>query len=112
MTIHWCGTGLSAIPGLRKLLEAGKTVKVWNRTEAKAREAVGDLTRNIAAPSTSIRSRPRSRKAMWSSPCCRGLARAAGGYVHQQGAHFVSSSYIAPEMRDLHARALVRGVPA
>ncbi len=32
MTIHWCGTGLSAIPGLRRLIEAGHPVTVWNRT--------------------------------------------------------------------------------
>ena len=49
MTIHWCGTGLSAIPGLRALIEDGLDVKVWNRTASKAQEAVGDLTDNIAA---------------------------------------------------------------
>lgn len=49
MTIHWCGTGLSAIPGLRRLLDAGHDVAVWNRTPEKAREAVGDLTSNIHA---------------------------------------------------------------
>ena len=49
MTIHWCGTGLSAIPGLRALIEEGLDVKVWNRTASKAQEAVGDLTDNIAA---------------------------------------------------------------
>ena len=27
MTIHWCGTGLSAIPGLRALIEDGLDVK-------------------------------------------------------------------------------------
>ena len=43
MTIHWCGTGLSAIPGLRRLLEAGHDITVWNRTVDKAQEAVGDL---------------------------------------------------------------------
>ena len=47
MTIHWCGTGLSAIPGLRRLLEAGHDVAVWNRTPEKAAVAVGDLTTNI-----------------------------------------------------------------
>ena len=39
MTIHWIGTGLSAIPGLRRLLRTGAPVTVWNRTEARAREA-------------------------------------------------------------------------
>ena len=47
MTIHWCGTGLSAVPGLRRLIEAGHPVAVWNRTPDKARAAVGDLTRDI-----------------------------------------------------------------
>ena len=32
MTIHWCGTGLSAIPGLRKLIIDGHDIVVWNRT--------------------------------------------------------------------------------
>ena len=47
MTIHWCGTGLSSAPGLRRLIEAGLPVVVWNRTVDKAREAVGDLTQDI-----------------------------------------------------------------
>ena len=37
MTIHWCGTGLSAIPGLRRLIEGGYKITVWNRTIDKAR---------------------------------------------------------------------------
>ena len=49
MTIHWCGTGLSAIPGLRRLLESGQDVVVWNRTVEKARGAVGHLTTDIQA---------------------------------------------------------------
>lgn len=49
MTIHWCGTGLSAIPGLRRLIEGGHKVTVWNRTIDKAHEAVGDLTGRIKA---------------------------------------------------------------
>ena len=47
--IHWCGTGLSAVPGLRRLIEAGHPVTVWNRTISKAEEAVGDLTKEIRA---------------------------------------------------------------
>ena len=49
MTIHWCGTGLSAVPGLRRLIEAKKDVCVWNRTVDKAEEAVGDITSKIYA---------------------------------------------------------------
>ena len=49
MAIHWCGTGLSAIPGLRRLIGAGHDVVVWNRSTDKARAAVGDLTDTIRA---------------------------------------------------------------
>ena len=47
MTIHWVGTGLSAIPGLRRLLAGNVPVAVWNRTPDKARAAVGDLAADI-----------------------------------------------------------------
>ena len=48
-TIHWCGTGLSSGPGLRRLLENGHKVVVWNRTVSKAQEVVGKLTTDIRA---------------------------------------------------------------
>ncbi|ASP18886.1 saccharopine dehydrogenase [Antarctobacter heliothermus] len=105
MTIHWCGTGLSAVPGLRRLIENGHPVTVWNRTAAKAREAVGDLTDDIHAfdkdalaavlkPGDVIVS---MLPGDWHVP----LAELA----LDKGAQFVSSSYISPEMRALDARA-------
>ena len=42
-TIHWVGTGLSAKPGLRRLIERGHKVIVYNRTVEKARQAIADL---------------------------------------------------------------------
>lgn len=49
MTIHWCGTGLSTRPGLRRLIREGRPVTVWNRTLGKAVESVGDLTTSLRA---------------------------------------------------------------
>lgn len=110
MTIHWCGTGLSAIPGLRRLIESGKDVTVWNRTIDKARAAVGDLTDDIRAfdidalgavlaPGDAVVS---MLPGDWHVP----LAELA--IAHK--AHFVSSSYIAPEMRALDDAAREAGV--
>lgn len=101
MTIHWCGTGLSSIPGLRRLIEAGHPVTVWNRTVAKAQAEVGDLTKDI---------RPFSLDALAGAlkpgdiavsmlPADQHVAIAK--LCLEKGAHFVSSSYIAPEMRAL-----------
>ncbi len=110
MTIHWCGTGLSAIPGLRKLIEAGHPVQVWNRTTDKARAAVGDLTdaisafdmdalaRAVAAGDVVVSMLPADQHVPLAKLCL------------SKGAHFVSSSYIAPEMRALDAEAREKGL--
>ncbi|SLN63252.1 Lysine 6-dehydrogenase [Roseovarius gaetbuli] len=110
MTIHWCGTGLSAIPGLRRLIEAGHPVTVWNRSVDKAEAAVGDLTQAIKA---------------FDRDALAGDLRAGDLVVSmlpgdwhvplaelclEKGAHFVSSSYIAPEMRALDAAAREKGL--
>lgn len=110
MTIHWCGTGLSSGPGLRRLIEAGHPVVVWNRTVAKAQEAVGDLTVDIRAYSlealgaalkpgdVAVSMLPADQHVPIAKAC---LAA---------GAHFVSSSYIAPEMRALDAAFRDKGL--
>ena len=41
--IHWLGTGLSAIPGLKMLIEKGHSVVVYNRTVDKAIEALSGV---------------------------------------------------------------------
>jgi len=110
MTIHWCGTGLSAIPGLRRLIEAGHDVAVWNRTRDKAVAAVGNLTDRIAVfDPDALAAQVRKGDVIvsmlpgdWHVP----LAQMAIGH----GAHFVSSSYIAPEMRVLDGAARDAGV--
>ena len=110
MTVHWCGTGLSSVPGLRRLIQGGTPVVVWNRTTAKAKEAVGDVTDDIrsfdidalgavlAAGDVVVSMLPGD----WHVP----LAELS----ISNSAHFVSSSYIAPEMRALDARARMAGV--
>jgi saccharopine dehydrogenase (NADP+, L-glutamate forming) len=110
MTIHWCGTGLSAVPGLRRLIGAGHEVTVWNRSRDKAIAAVGDLTDRIEgfdldrltmalAPGDVVVS---MLPADWHVPLAKACIEAK--------AHFVSSSYIAPEMHALDDAARAAGV--
>ncbi|GFE66327.1 saccharopine dehydrogenase C-terminal domain-containing protein [Litoreibacter roseus] len=110
MTIHWCGTGLSAIPGLRQLIENGHDITVWNRTVEKAEDAVGDLTDQIekfdidklnetlSAGDVVVSMLPGD----WHVPLAKICIEAK--------AHFVSSSYISPEMRALDEEAELAGV--
>jgi saccharopine dehydrogenase-like NADP-dependent oxidoreductase len=101
MTIHWCGTGLSSPPGLRALLEAGHQVVVWNRTVEKARDVVGDLTSDIRAFSLAA-----LKDALQAGDIAVSMLPAdqhvsIAQVCLEKGAHFASSSYIAPEMRAL-----------
>ena len=110
MTIHWCGTGLSSGPGLRRLLSNGHKVVVWNRTVEKAREVVGNLTQDIRAftlealtaalqpGDIAISMLPVDQHVNIAKAC---LAR---------GANFVSSSYISPEMRALEPEFKAKGL--
>ena len=110
MTIHWCGTGLSAIPGLRRLIEAGHDVTVWNRTVEKAREAVGDRTTNIHAFDFNTLATQTEAGDIVVSMLPGDWHVPLAEMSINKGAHFVSSSYIAPEMRELHGKALLKGV--
>ncbi len=110
MTIHWCGTGLSAIPGLRRLIEAGHEVRVWNRSIDKAQAAVGDLTDKINAFD-------KDALALALHPGDVVVSMLPGDWhvplaelCLEKKAHFVSSSYIAPEMRALDAEAREQGL--
>lgn len=101
MTIHWCGTGLSSGPGLRRLLASGQKVVVWNRTVEKAQELVGDLGADIRAYDlgalTAALAPGDVAVSMLTVDHHVPIAKACLA----KGAHFVSSSYISPEMKAL-----------
>ncbi|MCW9043328.1 MAG: saccharopine dehydrogenase NADP-binding domain-containing protein [Pseudopelagicola sp.] len=110
MTIHWCGTGLSAIPGLRRLLETGHEITVWNRTVDRAREAVGDLTDNIKAFDIDALDAELAKDDVVVSMLPGDWHVPLAELCISKQAHFVSSSYIAPEMKALDAKARAAGV--
>ena len=110
MTIHWCGTGLSAIPGLRRLIEGRHEITVWNRTPEKAEEAVGDLTNRIMTFSVDALSAEVKPGDVVVSMLPGDWHVPLAGMCIAKGAHFVSSSYIAPEMRALDGAAREAGI--
>jgi Saccharopine dehydrogenase C-terminal domain/Saccharopine dehydrogenase NADP binding domain len=110
MTIHWCGTGLSAIPGLKKLIEDGREVVVWNRTADKAHAAVGHLTTSIRAFEPDALAEALRPDDVVVSMLPADWHVTLAKLCIDTGAHFVSSSYISPEMRALDAGAKAAGV--
>ena len=110
MTIHWVGTGLSAIPGLRRLLTGKTPVVVWNRTVDKARAAVGDLAQDIRAYDPQALSEALAAGDVVVSMLPADQHPALARICVEKRAHFVSSSYISPEMAALEAAAEDAGV--
>jgi saccharopine dehydrogenase-like NADP-dependent oxidoreductase len=110
MTIHWCGTGLSAIPGLRKLITDGHDIIVWNRTIEKAISTVGDITESIKEFGIQKLEKHLKKGDIvvsmlpgdWHVPLAK--------LCLKSHSHFVSSSYISPEMRELHNLAVESGL--
>lgn len=110
MTVHWCGTGLSSVPGLRRLIQDGHSVTVWNRTVDKAQAAVGDLIDDIRAfDPTDLAAALKEGDVLVSMLPGDWHVQLAQMAIATK-AHFVSSSYIAPEMRALDTAAKMAGV--
>lgn len=110
--IHWAGAGLSSVPGIRRLATQSRPLVVWNRTVAKARAALAGLDHDARTAAFD-----RDALAAALSPGDV-LVSMLPGHWHvplaqlciESGAHFVSSSYIAPEMRALDDAARDAGV--
>ena len=106
-TIHWLGAGLSSAPGIIELAKKTTPLIVWNRSLAKAEQALKNNETEIDI-----------RELNWDAltqivkpgdvlvsmlPATLHLTVAQFCLTHK--AHFVSSSYIAPEMAELDSQA-------
>ena len=108
--VHWIGTGMSSGPGLRRLISSRRDVTVWNRTVEKAKNVVGDLSADVRAfQIEELESALRPSDVVvsmlpgdWHVPVARRCL--------DKNAHFVSSSYISPEMLELDGPAKQSGL--
>ena len=65
-TVHWVGTGLSAVPGLRRLISTSQKTLVWNRTVSKAEQATAGLRGDFSI-------QPFSKEALAAKVACSAL---------------------------------------
>lgn len=108
--IHWIGTGLSATPGLRRLIERKHNILVWNRTIEKATQEVGDLTSNIKAFSIEALKAKLSEGDVVVSMLPGDWHVPLAQICLDNNANFVSSSYISPQMQALNEQAKNAGL--
>lgn len=111
-TIHWLGTGLSTVPGIRRLAQGSLPLVLWNRTVAKAEQAAADLDKPVEIREFNLDALAGAVKpgdilvSMLPGPWHTDIAKLS----LERGAHFVSSSYIAPEMQALDEQAKQKGL--
>ena len=111
--IHWLGAGLSSVPGIRRLAMSDFPVTVWNRTLAKAQAAIADLGSSgsdaVIFDWTQLASVTEPGDVVVSMLPASMHLRAAELCL-ENGAHFVTSSYISEEMAALDEQARAGGL--
>jgi len=111
-SIHWLGAGLSAAPGIIELAKKTTPLIVWNRSLSKAKQALknnavevdvreldwDELTKVVKPGDVLVSMLPAT------------LHLTVAQFCLKHNAHFVSSSYIAPEMAELDEKAKALGL--
>jgi saccharopine dehydrogenase (NADP+, L-glutamate forming) len=106
-TIHWLGAGLSAVPGIIELAKKETPLIVWNRSLPKAEQALKNYAVDVDVRQLDWDALAETVKKgdvlVSMLPATLHLTVAKFCLAHQ--AHFVSSSYIAPDMAELDSQA-------
>ena len=102
--IHWLGTGLSSIPGIRRLAENYDYLTIWNRTLEKAEHSINHVNKqNVVAKKFDIDSLSQILKAgdivVSQLPANQHVDIAK--LCLKNKCHFATSSYVSPEMQRL-----------
>jgi len=102
--IHWLGTGLSSIPGIRRLAENYDYLTIWNRTLEKAEHSINHVNKqNVVAKKFDIDSLSQILKAgdivVSQLPANQHVDIAK--LCLKNKCHFATSSYVSPEMQSL-----------
>ena len=103
--IHWLGTGLSSIPGIRRLAKNYDNLTIWNRTLEKAEQSINHVNKkNVSAKSFDIASLSNTLEVgdivVSQLPANHHLSIAK--LCLEKKCHFATSSYISQDMKNLH----------
>ena len=103
--IHWLGTGLSSIPGIRRLAKKYDNLTIWNRTLEKAEQSINHVNKdNVLAKKFDMQALSTSLKVgdivVSQLPADHHLSIAR--LCLEKKCHFATSSYISPDMKNLN----------
>ena len=110
--IHWLGAGLASGPGLRRLIHKGFPIVLWEMDLARAKRAVKGLEERVQIRQAEVGALQKLLEkediVVSMLPASHHLEIAKMCLAKK--AHFVSSSYISPEMAELNIEASGSGL--
>ena len=106
--IHWLGTGLSSIPGIRRLARNYNNLTIWNRTLEKAEQSINHVNKNNVLAKkfdmdSLINTLEQGDIVVSQLPANHHISIAK--LCLEKKCHFATSSYISQDMRNLDTDA-------
>ena len=110
--IHWLGAGLSSAPGIKRLINNGRELWLWNRTVSKAEAVIQHLEGQCQARMLDWQQLHEnvSKGDLVVSMLPGSFHVQAAQLALDNNAHFVSSSYLTSAMEDLNQQAKAKGL--
>ena len=111
--IHWLGSGLSSIPGIRRLASNNYNLTVWNRTLSKAEKSIDHIkTDNVAAKTFNINeiADKVEQGDIIVSQLTASMHLDIAKICLEKKCHFVTTSYLAPDIKNLNEEAVAQNL--
>jgi len=111
--IHWLGSGLSSIPGIRRLASNNNNLTVWNRTLSKAQKSINHIkTSKVSAKAFNLEEIIKSvnQGDIIVSQLTASMHLEIAKICLEKKCHFVTTSYLTPEMKKLNEQAIAHNL--
>ena len=111
--IHWLGSGLSSIPGIRRLASNNYNLTVWNRTLSKAQKSIDHVkTDKVSAKTLNIDTIAENIEQgdIIVSQLTANMHLDIAKICLEKKCHFVTTSYLAPDIKNLNEEAVAQNL--
>jgi len=111
--IHWLGSGLSSIPGIRRLASNNYNLTVWNRTLSKAQKSIDHIkTDKVSAKTFNINEIEEKVEQgdIIVSQLTASMHLDIAKICLEKKCHFVTTSYLSPDIKKLNEHAVAQNL--
>ena len=111
--IHWLGSGLSSIPGIRRLASNNYNLTVWNRTLSKAQKSIDHVKNdNVSAKTFNINeiAEKVEQGDIIVSQLTASMHLDIAKICLEKKCHFVTTSYLAPNIKKLDEQVIAQNL--